>query len=97
MTFSCTEPLAVAVTFPGPRGFLQLPAAPASPSGGLSVGFQFRTWNKAGLLLTFALASDGGVAWVHLSEATLRLQIHRAGRVLLELSAGQGQRPRRGG
>ncbi|AWP03642.1 putative contactin-associated protein-like 4 [Scophthalmus maximus] len=90
VTFSCAEPVSVAVTFPGPRSFLQLPGPPASalPSGGASVGFQFRTWNKAGLLLTFDLAHRGGVVWLHLSEARLRLQVHKAGRALLELSAG---------
>nr|XP_046265066.1 contactin-associated protein-like 4 isoform X1 [Scatophagus argus] len=88
VTFSCAEPVSVAVTFPGPHSFLQLPGATASPSGGVSVGFQFRTWNKAGLLLTFALPQEGGVVWLYLSEARLRLQIHRAGRALLDLSAG---------
>ncbi|XP_076600669.1 contactin-associated protein-like 4 [Chaetodon auriga] len=88
VTFSCAEPVSVAVTFPGPQSFLQLPGATAASLGGVSVGFQFRTWNKAGLLLTFALPQDGGVAWLYLSEARLRLQIHKAGRALLELSAG---------
>ncbi|CAF97745.1 unnamed protein product, partial [Tetraodon nigroviridis] len=92
VTFSCSEPLSVAVTFSGPQSFLQLPGVPKSSSGGVSVGFQFRTWNKAGLLLTFVLPQEGGVAWLYLSEARLRLQIHRAGRVLLELSAGEGPR-----
>ncbi|KAM9350204.1 contactin-associated protein-like 4 [Symphorus nematophorus] len=88
VTFSCAEPVSVAVTFPGPQSFLQLPGATASSSGGVSIGFEFRTWNKAGLLLTFALPQEGGVVWLHLSEARLRLQIHKAGRALLELSAG---------
>ncbi|KAI3374231.1 hypothetical protein L3Q82_006081 [Scortum barcoo] len=88
VTFSCAEPVSVAVTFPGPRSFLQLPGATASSSGGVSVGFQFRTWNKAGLLLTFDLPQGGGVVWLYLSEARLRLQIHKAGRALLELTAG---------
>ncbi|KAE8290556.1 Contactin-associated protein-like 4 Cell recognition molecule Caspr4 Precursor [Larimichthys crocea] len=91
VTFSCAEPVSVAVTFPGPQSFLQLPlptATASSSSGGLTVGFQFRTWNKAGLLLTFALPQEGGVVWLYLSEARLRLQIHKAGRALLELSAG---------
>ncbi|XP_070830443.1 contactin-associated protein-like 4 [Chaetodon trifascialis] len=88
VTFSCAEPVSVAVTFPGPQSFLRLPGATASSLGGVSVGFQFRTWNKAGLLLTFALPQDGGVAWLYLSEARLRLQVHKAGRALLELSAG---------
>uniref|UniRef100_UPI0037E7EB3C contactin-associated protein-like 4 n=1 Tax=Semicossyphus pulcher TaxID=241346 RepID=UPI0037E7EB3C len=88
VTFSCAEPVSVAVTFPGPQSFLQLPGATASSSGAVWVGFEFRTWNKAGLLLTFDLPQEGGVVWLYLSEAKLRLQIHRAGRALLELSAG---------
>ncbi|XP_060901413.1 contactin-associated protein-like 4 [Labrus mixtus] len=88
VTFSCAEPVSVAVTFPGPQSFLQLPAATASSSGGVSIGFQFRTWNKAGLLLTFDLAQEGGMVWLYLSEARLRMQIHKTGRALLELSAG---------
>uniref|UniRef100_A0A8C9ZE59 Contactin associated protein like 3 n=1 Tax=Sander lucioperca TaxID=283035 RepID=A0A8C9ZE59_SANLU len=83
VTFSCAESLSVAVTFPGPQSFLQLPRkAGASSSGGVSVGFQFRTWNKAGLLLTFELPQEGGVVWLYLSEARLRLQIHKAGSAL---------------
>ncbi|KAM3865546.1 contactin-associated protein-like 4 [Diretmus argenteus] len=90
VTFSCAEPVSVAVTFTGPQSFLQLPGPTASSTGGVSVGLQFRTWNKAGLLLTFDLPQQGGVVWLYLSEARLRLQIHKAGRALLELSAGSG-------
>ncbi|KAM9323097.1 contactin-associated protein-like 4 [Pholidichthys leucotaenia] len=88
VTFSCSESVSVAVTFPGPQSFLQLPGTTASSSEGMSVGFQLRTWNKAGLLLTFNLPQQGGVLWLYLSEARLRLQIHKGGKVLLELSAG---------
>ncbi|XP_035526246.1 contactin-associated protein-like 4 [Morone saxatilis] len=95
VTFSCAEPVSVAVTFPGPQSFLKLPGTMASSSAGVSVGFQFRTWNKAGLLLTFALRlltfalpQEGGMVWLYLSEARLRLQIHKAARTLLELTAG---------
>ncbi|KAM9844451.1 contactin-associated protein-like 4 [Aulostomus maculatus] len=88
VTFSCAEPVSAAVTFPGLQSFLQLPGATASTSGGVSVGFQFRTWNKAGLLLTFDLPQQAGVVWMYLSEARLRLQIHKGGRVMLELSTG---------
>uniref|UniRef100_A0A3P8TIC0 Contactin associated protein like 3 n=1 Tax=Amphiprion percula TaxID=161767 RepID=A0A3P8TIC0_AMPPE len=82
VTFSCAEPVSVAVTFTGPQSFLQLPGATASSSGGVSLGFQFRTWNKAGLLLTFDLPQQGGVVWLYLSEARLRLQIHKGGSAL---------------
>ena len=79
----------VAVTFSSPQSFLQLPGAMASWPGALSAGLQFRTWNKAGLLLTFEIPQRGGVVWLYLSEARLRLQIHKAGRTLLELTTGQ--------
>ncbi|MEQ2281709.1 hypothetical protein AMECASPLE_033171 [Ameca splendens] len=88
VTFACAETVSVAVTFPGPQSFLQFPWTTLSSSGSMSIGFQFRTWNKAGLLLTFDLPQQVGVAWLFLSEARLRLQIQKGGRVLLELSAG---------
>uniref|UniRef100_A0A8C6PDK8 Contactin associated protein like 3 n=1 Tax=Nothobranchius furzeri TaxID=105023 RepID=A0A8C6PDK8_NOTFU len=69
LTFSCVEPNSVAVTFSDPHSFLQLPWATASSSEGASVEFQFRTWNKAGLLLTFDLPQQGGVVWFYLSES----------------------------
>uniref|UniRef100_A0A665XFZ8 Contactin associated protein like 3 n=1 Tax=Echeneis naucrates TaxID=173247 RepID=A0A665XFZ8_ECHNA len=88
VTFSCAESVSVAVTFPGPQSFLQLPGATASSSEGMAIRFQFRTWNKAGLLLTFGLPHKGGGVWLYLSQAGLRLQVHKDGRSALELSAG---------
>ncbi|XP_028283229.1 contactin-associated protein-like 4 [Parambassis ranga] len=85
VTFSCAETVSVAMTFIGPRSFLQLPGTTPAFS---SIGFQFRTWNKAGLLLTFSIPEEGGMVWLYLSEARVRLQIHKGGRVLLELIAG---------
>lgn len=89
VTFSCTEPLSVSVTFTDSHSFLQLPGPPSWSSGAVSVALQFRTWNKAGLLLTFDLPRQEGVVCLYLSEARLRLQISKAGRALLELSTGQ--------
>uniref|UniRef100_A0A667X1L7 Contactin associated protein like 3 n=1 Tax=Myripristis murdjan TaxID=586833 RepID=A0A667X1L7_9TELE len=45
-----------------PKSFLWLPGATEPSSAGVSVGLQFRTWNKAGLLLTFELPKQGGRA-----------------------------------
>lgn len=86
VTFSCGESVSVAMTFIGPQSFLQLPGRTATSPQGLSVGFQFRTWNKAGLLLTFNLPQQGGAVWLYLSEAKLHLQIHKTGKVI---STGQ--------
>uniref|UniRef100_A0A3Q0QRR2 Contactin associated protein like 3 n=1 Tax=Amphilophus citrinellus TaxID=61819 RepID=A0A3Q0QRR2_AMPCI len=77
VTFSCAEPVSIALTFPGPQSFLQLPGTTTSSLDGVSVGFQFRTWNRAGLLLTFGLLQKGGMVWLYLSDARLRLQIHK--------------------
>uniref|UniRef100_UPI0037E743DA contactin-associated protein-like 4 n=1 Tax=Semicossyphus pulcher TaxID=241346 RepID=UPI0037E743DA len=90
VTFSCAEPVSVAVTFTNPQSFLQLPGLKSWSSGVVSVALQFRTWNKAGLLLTFDLPQQEGTVWLYLSEARLRLQISKAGRAQLELSAGSG-------
>lgn len=89
VTFSCDEPVSIAVTFTDSQSFLQLPGLTSWPSGVISVALQFRTWNKAGLLLTFDLPQQGGTVWVFLSEARLRLQITKPGKAQLELSAGQ--------
>ncbi|XP_041647348.1 contactin-associated protein-like 4 [Cheilinus undulatus] len=90
VTFSCSEPVSVAVTFPYSQSFLQLPGLWSWSSGVISVALQFRTWNKAGLLLTFVLPLQEGMVWMYLSEARLRLQVSRTGRAQLELSAGSG-------
>lgn len=89
ITFSCAEPVFVAMTFTSPQSFLCLPGVTEPSSMGISVGLQFRTWNKAGLLLTFKLSKQGGAVWLYLSKARLHLQVHKSGRVPLELSTGQ--------
>uniref|UniRef100_A0AAX7UYK4 Contactin associated protein like 3 n=1 Tax=Astatotilapia calliptera TaxID=8154 RepID=A0AAX7UYK4_ASTCA len=77
VTFSCSEPVFVATTFTGPQSFLRLPRIDQS-SLGISVGLQFRTWNKAGLLLTFELPNREGRVWLYLSKARAHLQIHKS-------------------
>ncbi|XP_027884694.1 contactin-associated protein-like 4 isoform X1 [Xiphophorus couchianus] len=90
MTFSCSEPVFVAVTFTDSHSFLQLPVLTSWLSGVVSIALQFRTWNKAGLLLTFDLQQQEGSVFVYVSEARLRLQISKEGNTLLELSTGAG-------
>ncbi|XP_061594639.1 contactin-associated protein-like 4 [Cololabis saira] len=90
VTFSCSEPVSVAVTFTDSSSFLQLPGLTSESSGIVSITLQFRTWNRAGLLLTFFQIQQESSVFLYLSEARLRLQINKAGRTLLELSAGSG-------
>ena len=86
VSFTCSEPVDVPVTFSSTGSFLQLPLS--MPSDELSISLEFRTWNKAGLLLTFDLQQQAGSTWLYLSEAQVRLQIHKAGRVLVNIIAG---------
>uniref|UniRef100_A0A8C5I9T7 Contactin-associated protein-like 4 n=1 Tax=Gouania willdenowi TaxID=441366 RepID=A0A8C5I9T7_GOUWI len=88
VTFSCLESISIAITFPGPMSFLQLPWITSTPSEAFSVGFKFRTWNKAGLLVYFNVLHRGGVLWLYLSDARVRLEIIKEDRTLLELRAG---------
>lgn len=76
------------LTFAAPDSFLQLPWVASRDS--VSVSLQFRTWNKAGLLVTFDLQHQAGALWLYLSEAKARLQVHKAGRVMMDITAGQG-------
>uniref|UniRef100_A0A3Q0RWD8 Contactin associated protein like 3 n=1 Tax=Amphilophus citrinellus TaxID=61819 RepID=A0A3Q0RWD8_AMPCI len=79
VTFSCAEPVSVAVTFTDSHSFLQLPGLTSWSTGPVSVTLQFRTWNKAGLLLTFGLPQQDGSVFLYLSQARLRLQISKPG------------------
>uniref|UniRef100_A0A6Q2XIL3 Contactin associated protein like 3 n=1 Tax=Esox lucius TaxID=8010 RepID=A0A6Q2XIL3_ESOLU len=84
VTFTCAEPVSVPVTFAGAQSFLRLPGAT------VDISLQFRTWNKAGLLLTFDLQQQAGSLWLFLSEARVRVQIHKAGRILVDIVTGFG-------
>ncbi|XP_051971628.1 contactin-associated protein-like 5 isoform X1 [Xyrauchen texanus] len=86
VTFTCTESVDVPVTFVSPGSFLGLPWTAVGES--VSVGLQFRTWNKAGLLMTFDLQHQAGTLWLYLSDARVRVQIHKAGRIMVDVTAG---------
>lgn len=89
VTFSCLESVCVAVTFTGPNSFLSLPGPTEPLLTGTSIRLQFRTWNEAGLLLTFNLPLHSGAVWLYLRNTRLHLQVRKAGRAPLELSTGR--------
>ncbi|XP_068079984.1 contactin-associated protein-like 4 isoform X2 [Danio rerio] len=86
VSFACSESIEVPVTFAGPRSFLAVPWVSGGES--VSVSLEFRTWNKAGLLMTFDLQQNAGTLWLYLSEAKARLQIQKSGRILTDVTAG---------
>nr|XP_057928815.1 contactin-associated protein-like 4 isoform X2 [Doryrhamphus excisus] len=89
VTFSCAEPVSVAVTFTDSQSFLQLPGHTMWSSGLVILALQFRTWNEEGLLLTFNLQQHR-IFWLYLSKTRLCLQINDTGRAVLELRTGSG-------
>uniref|UniRef100_A0AAV2L1D4 Uncharacterized protein n=1 Tax=Knipowitschia caucasica TaxID=637954 RepID=A0AAV2L1D4_KNICA len=91
VTFSCSEPASVAVTFGDPLSFLSLPlprALPGAGSGLVAVEMQIRTWDRKGLLVTFDLSEFG--VWLYVSGGRIKLLLRTSQRPLLELSAGSG-------
>ncbi|XP_069838522.1 contactin-associated protein-like 5 [Dendropsophus ebraccatus] len=76
ITFSCSEPHVVPVTFlSSSTSYLLLPGTPLMDD--LSVSFQFRTWNSDGLLLSTKLSGDHGVLILQLFSGKLLLMIQR--------------------
>ncbi|XP_021092078.1 contactin-associated protein-like 5 isoform X3 [Heterocephalus glaber] len=76
VTFSCSEPQIVPITFVNSSSsYLLLPGTPQID--GLSVSFQFRTWNKDGLLLSTELSEGSGTLLLSLEAGVLRLVIQK--------------------
>ncbi|KAM3916615.1 contactin-associated protein-like 5 [Leptodactylus fuscus] len=76
ITFSCSEPHVVPVTFSSSStSFLLLPGTPQMDD--LSLSFQFRTWNSDGLLLSTRLSGDSGILILQLFSGKLLLMIQK--------------------
>ncbi|XP_065120265.1 contactin-associated protein-like 5 isoform X2 [Paramisgurnus dabryanus] len=86
VSFTCTESIDVPVTFGNPGSFLSL--SWTASGEGVSISMQFRTWNEDGLLMTFDLQHHAGTLWLYLSKTRMRLQIHKTGRIVVDVTAG---------
>ncbi|EPY75922.1 hypothetical protein CB1_001533062 [Camelus ferus] len=87
VTFSCAEPQIVPVTFlSSTSSYLLLPGTPQID--GLSVSFQFRTWNHDGLLLSTELSEGSGTLLLSLEGGTLRLVIQKVTERAAEILTG---------
>ncbi|NWV08240.1 CNTP4 protein, partial [Ptilonorhynchus violaceus] len=88
VSFSCLEPQVVPVTFLSSSSYLALPGT--SGQDEVFVSFQFRTWNKEGLLLSSKLHQFSGCFLLYLSDGRVKINLHRTGRVLSDIAAGAG-------
>uniref|UniRef100_A0AAY4AZZ4 Contactin-associated protein-like 5 n=1 Tax=Denticeps clupeoides TaxID=299321 RepID=A0AAY4AZZ4_9TELE len=90
VTFSCSEPQLVAATFLSSSGsFLSLAAPPPSAVEGLSVRFQFRTWNGDSLLFSGQLRPVSQHLWLQISSGRLHLTHQTSQLKTSEVSTGQ--------
>nr|XP_058899697.1 contactin-associated protein-like 4 isoform X5 [Kogia breviceps] len=84
--FSCSEPQCVPVTFLSPRSYLALPGS--SGEDEVSATFQFRTWNKEGLLLFRELQLVSGALLLFLNDGKLQLNLYHPGKLPSDITAG---------
>ncbi|XP_058517295.1 contactin-associated protein-like 5 [Ochotona princeps] len=87
ITFSCSEPPIVPITFVNSNSsYLLLPGTPRI--NGLSVSFQFRTWNEDGVLLSTELSEGSGTLLLSLEGGVLRLLIQKTTQHVAEILTG---------
>ncbi|KAM6229705.1 contactin-associated protein-like 4 [Porphyrio hochstetteri] len=86
MSFSCLEPQVVPVTFLSSRSYLALPGT--SGQDEIIISFQFRTWNKEGLLLFSKLHQASGSVLLYLSDGKVKISLHKPGKALNDIAAG---------
>ncbi|XP_059986054.1 contactin-associated protein-like 4 isoform X5 [Lagenorhynchus albirostris] len=84
--FSCSEPQSVPVTFLSPRSYLALLGS--SGEDEVSATFQFRTWNKEGLLLFSELQLVSGGLLLFLNDGRLKVNLYRPGKLPSDITAG---------
>ncbi|OWK15612.1 CNTNAP4, partial [Cervus elaphus hippelaphus] len=85
VSFSCSQPQSVPVTFLSPRSYLALPGSFGEDE--ISATFQFRTWNKAGLLLFTELQLVSGGLLLFLNDGKLKLHLYHPGKLPSDITA----------
>ncbi|KAG9328237.1 hypothetical protein JZ751_015748, partial [Albula glossodonta] len=89
VTFTCSEDQPVSATFlSSDSSFMFLPAEPAAQ--GPSARFQFRTWNRNGLLLSVRLARESEQLLLQIRDGRLHLSHHLPPLQKPEIFTGHG-------
>ncbi|XP_039712473.1 contactin-associated protein-like 3 [Pteropus medius] len=86
VSFSCSYPQTVPVTFLSSRSYLALPVSSGEEK--VSVTFQFRTWNRAGLLLTSQFQHGSGAIILVLNDGKLKLSLFQPEHPAKDVTAG---------
>ncbi|XP_008065450.2 contactin-associated protein-like 3 [Carlito syrichta] len=88
VSFSCSHSQIVPVTFLSSRSYLALPGT--SGQDKVIVTFQFRTWNRAGLLLINQFQYGSGALVLILNDGKLKLSLSQPGHPARDITAGDG-------
>ncbi|KAM3844855.1 contactin-associated protein-like 4 [Vipera latastei] len=88
ISFSCSEPPIIPVTFLNPNSYLALPGTAGIDE--ISVSFHFRTWNNEGLLLSNKLYQTSGGLLMYLSDGKVKLSFYKPGKAQSDITAGAG-------
>ncbi|XP_039077040.1 contactin-associated protein-like 3 [Hyaena hyaena] len=88
VSYSCSDPHIVPVTFLSSSSYLALPGAAGDDK--VSAAFQFRTWNRAGLLLSSQLKHGSGALILVLNDGKLKLSLSQPGHPARDVTAGSG-------
>ncbi|XP_041116308.1 contactin-associated protein-like 5 [Polyodon spathula] len=89
VTFSCSDPQMVPVTFlSSTSSYLLLPVA--SQADGLTLRFQFRTWNRDGLLLSAQLLHEPERLLLYLSNGKMNFAHQKSLLEKTEMTTGHG-------
>ncbi|XP_067425303.1 contactin-associated protein-like 4 isoform X2 [Emydura macquarii macquarii] len=88
ISFSCSEPQMVPVTFLSSNSYLALPGI--SGQDEVSISFQFCTWNQEGLLLSSKLHQTSGGLLLYLSDGKVKMSLYKPGKAQSDITAGVG-------
>lgn len=86
ISFSCSEPPVVPITFLNANSYLALPGTPGQAE--ISVSFQFRTWNSEGLLLSCKLYQTSGGLLMYLNDGKVKVSLYKPGKAQSDITAG---------
>ncbi|XP_007442803.1 contactin-associated protein-like 4, partial [Python bivittatus] len=84
ISFSCSEPPIIPVTFLNPNSYLALPGTAGLED--VSVTFHFRTWNNEGLLLSNKLYQTSGGLLMYLSDGKVKLSFYKPGKAQSDIT-----------
>ncbi|XP_041420593.1 contactin-associated protein-like 4 isoform X1 [Xenopus laevis] len=85
ISYSCMEPETVPVTFLNSNSFLALPGL---EQNGLTVSFQFRTWNKDGTLFSYKLGTESLDLVLYITDGKFKMSLFKHGRSQYNTATG---------